>query len=157
MVTSKVLSPRIMPWHWPLCQYLYDSSFGQGIIGAMPIESSETNSLSYPRLLVDANQIKWFETHFFLDFDWCPIEVTITLYIIYTSIWRLGWIALPHSSLMQHEAFHLRRGWAERILSPPRDLNSESFLWPTKLHILFYYGAMNILEFLYPKLPLEIG
>ena len=82
----------------------------------MPIKSSETNSHSYPRLSIDANRIKWFKIHIlFLDFDWCPIEVTITFHIICTSIGCLGWIALsPHSSLMKHKAFHLRRGWVER-------------------------------------------
>ena len=94
--------------------------FGQGIIGAMPIELSEPNSHSYPRLLFDANQIKWFKIHILLlDFDWCPIEVTITLHIICTSIGNLRWIALsPHSSLMKRKAFHLRRGWVERNSFP---------------------------------------
>ena len=91
-------------------------SFGQGITGAKPIESSEPNSHCYPRLSVDANQIKWFKIHFLLlDFDWCLIEVTIKLRIICTSIGSLEWIALPpHSSLMKCEAFHLTRGWVER-------------------------------------------
>ena len=82
----------------------------------MSIESSETNSLAYPRLLIDDNRIKWFKIHIlFLDFDWCPIEVTITLHIICTSIGSLGWIVLsPHSSLMKRKSFHLRRGWVER-------------------------------------------
>ena len=82
----------------------------------MSIESSETNSLAYPRLLIDANQIKWCKIHILsLDFDWCPIEVTITLRIICTSVGSLGCIALwSHSSLMKHKAFHLRRGWVER-------------------------------------------
>ena len=86
--------------------------FGQGIIRVMSIESSETNSLAYPRLLIDANQIKWFKIHvLLLDFGWCPIEVTITLHNICTSIGSLGWIALSlHSSLMKHKAFHLRKG-----------------------------------------------
>ena len=86
----------------------------------MPIELSEPNSHSYPRLLFDANQIKWFKIHILLlDFDWCPIEVTITLHIICTSIGNLGWIALsPHSSLMKRKAFHLRRGWVERNSFP---------------------------------------
>jgi len=30
-------------------------------------------------------------------------------------------------------------------------LNSEFFIWPIELHILFHYGAMNISEFLYPE------
>ena len=47
------------------------------------------------------------------------------------------------SSLMKHVAFHLKKGWVETHF--PRDPNSESFIWPTELHILFHYGAMNIL------------
>jgi len=83
-------------------------SFGQGIIGAMPIESSEPNSHFYPRLPIDANQIKWFIIYFLLlDFDWCPIEVAIIFHINWTSIGSLGWIVFPC------KAFHLRRGWAE--------------------------------------------
>jgi hypothetical protein len=107
-----------MPWHWPPCHRT--DHFGQGIIGAKPIESSEPNSHSYPRLPIDANLIKWFKTNIlFLDFDLCPIEVTITLHIIWTFIGSLGWIALlPHSSLMKREAFHPRRGWVERNLFP---------------------------------------
>ena len=124
-------------------------SFGQGITGAKPIESSEPKSQCYPWLWIDANQIKWFKIHFFLlDFDWCPIEVTIALHFNWTSIGSLGWIALsPHSSLMKCKAFHLRKGWVETHF--PRDLNSESFIWPTELHILFHYGAMNILVALF--------
>ena len=89
---------------------------GQGIIEAKPIKSSETNLHSCSRLSIDANLIKWFETHILsLDFDWCLIEVTIKLRIICTSIGSLEWIALPpHSSLMKCEAFHLTRGWVER-------------------------------------------
>ena len=98
----------------------------------MPIKSSETNSLSYPRVLIDANQIKWFKIHILLlDFDWCPIEVTITLHIICTSIGSLGWIALsPHSSLLKHKAFHLRRGWIQKKLIPLGDPNSEHSCGP---------------------------
>ena len=114
----------------------------------MLIESSETNSLSYPRLLIDANQIKWFKIHFLLlDFDWCPIEVTIALHFNWTSIGSLGWILSPHSSLMKCKAFHLRKGWVETHF--PRDPNSKSFIWPTELHILFHFGAINILVVLF--------
>jgi hypothetical protein len=35
-----------------------DHPFYQGIIEAILIESSETNSYPYPQLLIDANQIK---------------------------------------------------------------------------------------------------
>ena len=49
----------------------------------VPIESSEINSHSYPRISIDANQIKWIKVHFLiLDFDWCPIEVLFTLHFI---------------------------------------------------------------------------
>jgi len=83
---------------------------------AIPIKSSKINSHSIPRLPIDANQIKWFETHIlFLDFDWCPIEVMFTLHFKWTSIGNLGWIALPsHSSLIKCEAFYLRKGRVER-------------------------------------------
>ena len=68
-------------------------SLGQGITWAKPIESSEPNSHSYPWLPIDANQIKWFKTHFLLlVFDWCPIEVTIAFHFKWTSIGSLGWI-----------------------------------------------------------------
>ena len=36
----------------------------------------------------------------------------------------------------------------------PHDPNSELFIWPTELHILFHYGAMNIPEFLFPEIKL---
>ena len=75
-----------------------------------------------------------------------------SLHFKWTSTGSLGWIALPpRSSLMKWEASYLRRGWVERnsFLSWS---NSESFIWPTELHILFHYGAMNILEFLYPEI-----
>ena len=73
---------------------------------ALPIESSEINLHSYPRLSIDDNQIKRIKVHFLiLDFDWCPIEVMITLPIKWTSIGSLVWIALPPlSSLMKCEA-----------------------------------------------------
>ena len=62
----------------------------------------------------DANQIKWFKIHFlFLDFDWCPIEVMFTLHFKWTSIERLGWIALSPC-----KAFILMRGWAEKYSFP---------------------------------------
>ena len=82
---------------------------------AIPIESSEINSPSYPRLPIEANQIKWFKTHIlFLDFDWWHIEVMLNHHFKWTSIENLGWIALPpYSSLMKCEAFYLRRGWVE--------------------------------------------
>ena len=117
-------------------------SFGQGITRAKPIESSEPKSHPYPRLSIDANQIKWFKIHFLLlDFDWCPIEVTITLHFNWTSIESLGWIALPCDVSL------LRKGWVETHF--PRDTNSELFIWPTGLHILFHYGAMNVLVALF--------
>ena len=114
------------------------------------VPCSFQNSHSNPRLPIDANQIKWFKTHIlFLDFDWCPIEVMFTLPIKWNSIGSLGWIALPpRSSLMKCEASNLRRGWVERN-SFPSWPNSESFIWPTELHILFHYAAMNILEFFF--------
>ena len=72
-----------------------------------------------------------------------------TLPIKWTSIGSLGWFALPpRTSLMKCEASYLRRGWVERN-SFPSWPNSESFIWPTELHILFHYGAMNILEFFF--------
>ena len=79
---------------------------------ALPIESSEIKSHSYPRLTIDANQIKWIKVHFLiLDFDWCPIEVMYTIPIKWTSIGSLGWFALPpRTSLMKCEASYLRRG-----------------------------------------------
>jgi hypothetical protein len=94
--------------------------FGQDIIGTKLIESSEPKSHSCPRLPIYAYRIKWFKTHIlFLDFDWCLIEVTFTLHIIWTSIGSLGWIAEPpHSSWMKCEAFHQRRGWVERNSFP---------------------------------------
>ena len=108
----------------------------------MPIKSSEPNSHSCPRLPIDANQIKWFKTHIlFLDFDLCPIEVMFTLHLKWTSIGSLGWIALSPC-----KDFILRRGWVEKNTHSPHDSNSESFQWPTELHILFHYGVMNILE-----------
>ena len=70
-------------------------SLGQGITGAKPIKSSEPNSYAYPRFLITTNQIKRIKIHFLLlDFDWCPIEVTIALHFNWTSIGSLGWIAL---------------------------------------------------------------
>jgi len=117
-------------------------SFGQGITRAKPIESSEPKSHSYPRLSIDANQIKWFKIHFLLlHFDWCPIEVTIALHFNWTSIGSLGWIVLPC------EVSILRKGWVETHF--PRDPNSESFIWPTELHILFHYRAINVLVALF--------
>jgi hypothetical protein len=106
---------------------------------ALPIESSEINSHSYPQLSIDANQIKWIKVHFLiLDFHWCPIEVMFTLPIKWTSIGSLGWFALtPRTSLMKCEASYLRRGWVERN-SFPSWPNSELFIWPPKLHILFH-------------------
>ena len=95
-----------------------DSPFWSRDHRAIPIESSEINS--HPRLPINANQIKWFKTHIlFLDFDWCPIEVMLTLHFKWTSIGSLEWIALPsHSSLMKCEAFYLRKGWVERCSFP---------------------------------------
>jgi hypothetical protein len=86
----------------------------------MPMKLSETNSHSYPQFLIGANQIKWFKTHIlFLDFDWCPIEVMLTLHFKWTSFGSLRWIASPsHSSLMKCEAFYLRKGRAERCSCP---------------------------------------
>ena len=82
---------------------------------AIPIESSEINSPSYPRLPIDANQIKWFKIHIlFLDFDWCPIEVMLTLHFKWTSIGSLGWIAWRPC-----KASILRRGWVEKKYSLP--------------------------------------
>ena len=37
----------------------------------------------------------------------------------------------------------------------PHDPNSELFIWPTELHILFHYEAMNILELLYPEIATQ--
>ena len=120
-----------MPWCWPPCHSPLDSSFGQGIIGVVPIKSSETNSHYYPWLSIDASRIKWFKIHILLlDFDWCPIEVTVTLHIVWTSFGSLGWIALPC------EVSLLRKGWVETHF--PQDPNSELFIWPTELHILFH-------------------
>jgi len=34
----------------------------------------------------------------------------------------------------------------------PHDSNSESFLWPIELHILSHYGAVNVLELIYPEI-----
>jgi len=70
-------------------------------------------------------KIKWYKSHtLFLDFDWCPIEVTITsifIHTIWTSIGSFGWIAFqPHSSLTKCEAFRLRRGWVETNSFPSR-------------------------------------
>ena len=76
----------------------------------------------------------------------------IYVHASWTSIGSLGWIAFPpRSSLMKCKASYLRRGWVE-INSFPSWPNSESFIWPTELHILFHYAAMNILEFLYPEI-----
>ena len=96
-------------------------SFGQGITGAEPIESSESNSHSYSRLAIDANQIKWFITLIpFLDFDWCLIEVIITLHIIglLLEAYRMHYFVEP--SLMKCKVFHLRRAWVERHSFPSR-------------------------------------
>ena len=95
-----------------------DSPFWSRDHRDIPIESSEINS--HPRLPINANQIKWFKTHIlFLDFDWCPIKVMLTLNFKWTSIGSLRWIALPtHSSLMKCEAFYLRKGWVERCSFP---------------------------------------
>ena len=103
--------------------------FGQGIIRVMSIESSETNSLAYPRLLIDANQIKWCKIHILsLDFDWCLIEVTIKLRIICTSIGSLEWIALPpHSSLMKCKDSYLRRGELKETHFPRDRTRNRSF------------------------------
>ena len=116
--TSVVFSPRNMPRPWPPCHN--NSSFWSRDHRDIPIESSKMNSHPNPRLLIDANQIKWSKTHIlFLDFDWCPIEVMLTLHFKWTTIESLGWIALPsHSSLMKCEAFYLRKGWVERCTSP---------------------------------------
>ena len=58
-------------------------------------------------------------SHFVPWFDWCPIEVMLTLHFKWTSIGSLGWIALPsHSSLMKCKASYLRRGWVKRNSFP---------------------------------------
>jgi hypothetical protein len=107
-----------------------------------------TNSPSYPQLLIDANRIKWLKIHIlFLDFDWCPIEVTITLHFNWTSIGSLGWIVLwSHSSLMKRKAFHLRRG--RKKLIPLRTRTQNRSYGPQSYTFSFIYGAMNILALL---------
>ena len=134
-----------MPRHWPRYCKSIGLIFWSRDHKDIPIESIEINSHSNPWLPIDANQIKWFKIHIlFLDFDWCPIEVMFTLHFKWTSIGSLGWIAWPPC-----KASILRRGWVEKNTHSPHDSNSESFQWPTELHILFHFGAMNILEFLY--------
>ena len=99
-----------MPRLWPPCCKSVGLIFWSRDHKDIPIESSEINSHSNPRLLIDANQIKWFKTHIlFLDFDWCPIEVMLTLHFKWTSIGSLGWIAWPPC-----KASILRRGWVEK-------------------------------------------
>ena len=121
----------------------------------MSIESSETNSLAYPRLLIDANQIKWCKIHILsLDFDWCPIEVTITLHIICTSIGSLGWIAFPsHSSLMKCEAFYLRKGWVERCSFPSWPKLRIVHMAHRVTHSLSFFGPWT--SSLYSEFPYE--
>ena len=84
---------------------------------------------SNPRLLINANPIKWFKTHIlFLDFDWCPIEVMFTLPIKWTSTGTLGWIALPpHSSLMKCKDSYLRRGELKETHLPHDRTRNRSF------------------------------
>ena len=45
----------------------------------------------------------------------------------------------------------LRKGWVET--HSPRGPHSESFIWPTELHILLYYGVMNVLEWFSLQFP----
>ena len=79
------------------------------------VPCSFQNSHSNPRLPIDANQIKWFKTHIlFLDFNWCPIEVMLTLHFKWTSVGSFGWIAWPPC-----KASILRRGWVEKKYSIP--------------------------------------
>ena len=144
---SKVLSPRNMPRHWPPCCKSVGLIFRSRDHRNIPIESSEMNLHSNPRFPINANQIKWFKTHIvFLDFDWCPREAMLTLHFKWTSIGSLGWIAWPPC-----KASILTMGWVENTHSA-HDLVLEPFQWPTELHILFHYGAMNILELLYQEI-----
>ena len=45
-------------------------SLGQGITGAKPIKSSEPNSYAYPRLPIDANQIKRIKNSLLTPWFW---------------------------------------------------------------------------------------
>ena len=113
---------------------------------AVPIESSKkkftssiTDRCQSNQAIQNSHLVPWF---------WLMPNRSY-VHASWTSIGSLGWIALPpRSSLMKCKASYLRRGWVERN-SFPSWPNSESFIWPTELHILFHYGAMNILEFLY--------
>ena len=103
-----------MPRHWPPCCKSVGLIFWSRDHKDISIKLSEINSHSNPRLPIDANQIKWFKTHIlFLDFDWCPIEVMLTLHFKWTSIGSLGWIAWPPC-----KASILTMGWVEKILTP---------------------------------------
>jgi len=103
-----------MPRHWPPCCKSVGLIFRSRDHRDIAIESREMNLHSNPQFLIDANQIKWFKIHIlFLDFDWCPIEVMITLHFKWTSIASLGWIALSPC-----KAFILMRGWDEKYSFP---------------------------------------
>ena len=51
------------------------------------------------------------------------------------------------------QSFPPKEGMSWNKLIPFGTQNSESFTWPTELHILLYYGVMNILMWFSPEFP----
>ena len=120
---------------------------------ALPIESSEINSHSYPRLSIDANQIKWVKVHFLiLDFWLIPNRSYVHHSYQMNFYWKLRMDCFATTFIFDEMwGFRPKEGmsWKNHF---PHDLNLELFIWPTELHILFHYGAMNIPEFIYPEI-----
>jgi len=117
-----------MPRHWPPYHSLYDPFFWSRDHRG---RADRIEWIKFTFLFsIDANQIKRFWTLIlFLDFDWCPIEVIITLHII----------GLCRIILDEMQSF------------PPK----EGMSWKTLISLetcLFHYGAMNILELHHPEI-----
>ena len=110
----------------------------------MPIKSSETNSHSYPQLLIDANQNQVVQNSHLTPWFWLMPDRSYnhSSYHLYF-YWKLRMDCFVTTFIFDEmQGFPPKEGMSWN--SFPSWSNSELFIWPTELHILFHYGAMNL-------------